>query len=1272
MATFRDPVAGAVQRYAMGLFGVQLGSDYMGLVKSQIASSNAPTILGQIADVFNTYYVLNFSAAPAAAVINNVLVNLGIEAGKNGLVEADVEVARAYVQNELSAVPADALGVAVFNVLNKFAALTTDPVFGAAANAWNGNVVAAEQYAVDHADNANIGTVVTAFVLTTGNDNLTGSAQNDTFVANLNANANTLQSGDVVEGGDGYDQLIATLAQTPFSITPTVKWVESISIQAQASTWGDNADNNVQGETAITVDFGRVQGVKVIENTNSRADLIVEDVRILDSEKTKDITIVMRETDPGNVDYGVYFDQNSLRNVSSATSQVNLRVLDTYAVAQGKAELLDSPYGSFTFYYSLAGADPVKVTLESQAMQDAQTLEELKDALQVAVDALNLGQVSVELGSTYTVKDSVTGKDVQGREIVMSTSGDVTFNTNGAGSGWKATDTVPAISGLYTSFQTPDVSKSTELVTSTIVLDDVGRGSTGGDLVVGGLSVGETSDSNGVGRFEITVEDNSKLRSIESTNNFLQEVTIKNGTTTRVDNAYNENAKDSGNLTVNGDVDPQNDVGNTALPGAENHGNDFGFTDVRLIDGSAMTGKFEFTAGLTAAALDKYLNLVDTGANPATDNIAVAYSGGANNDTISVNIDADVAASNSNINPGREDFTFAIKGNAGDDKIELSIIGEAAAPVPVFIWADTNGDGFLDTRVPTGAVTGNTGVGQAWYANQKLNNNVTIDGGAGDDTIRKPGAGDANILGGEGNDTIYAENTGSNAVWVLNALNTNLADLRSSDNTQHDVGTAGAKVAVTFKGFTTAVAVDVAKSADNQSSDLQINQAIKAAINNDAVLSKLLVAEDGPANTLVVTSLIDGAQVVTDLKVDVQKSGAAIAYDPVLAVVGSASTNVSDNTITGGLDNDVIVLGTQANSNDTLVYAGYNNGTDTVVNFDTGNHTFTTDINSGRQESFTVTFKDITASVGETLTFDGVTVNLNDGAAGLVPAADVALAFAEQYGSNGAANWTVAYSAGSKSVTLTANEGLTPAPLSFGGNVATDVVTADFDFSTAANDGTATVGDYVQGMEASSLVDTATTFTLDFDAPLNGTAVIATADSSITYTYEGATINYKAGDGAVTLADAFAKATYADWTATLNADATSVTFTAKVTGSTVAVPAAPVAVNGVDPIQTLTSLGAKFGGGVYTVTGNVGNAGIDHIDFSSYDAVGVLVGGVLVAGVAAANGDEYVLLKESTTNKGEYAVEVYTEAGATDTLVGKVGVIDFGATQDFQATNFIL
>jgi len=174
-----------------------------------------------------------------------------------------------------------------------------------------------------------------------------------------------------------------------------------------------------------------------------------------------------------------------------------------------------------------------------------------------------------------------------------------------------------------------------------------------------------------------------------------------------------------------------------------------------------------------------------------------------------------------------------------------------------------------------------------------------------------------------------------------------------------------------------------------------INDAIMKAINEDAVLSKLLVATDGPDNTLVINSLIDGVFDATDLNVDfaaptygdfssteaaallsavqvalgdstittaaVWGAGAPAAGDvvqaPYAAVVddayyngigtevltttggGTASTSISDNEINLGSGDDVLVLGTTVgagevdSSNETIVFEGSNIGNNTVVNF---------------------------------------------------------------------------------------------------------------------------------------------------------------------------------------------------------------------------------------------------------------------------------------------------------------------------------------------------
>lgn len=958
MAEFHDPVAGAVQRYAMGLFGVQLGSDYMASVKAQIASSNAVGVLNQVADVFNAYYTLSFGGASHAAIANNLLANLGVQEGQSGLTAADIDVARDYVLGYLDAAAVGQEGAAVFVVLSNFAALTADPIFGSAAAAWNATALAADQYAVNHAGNADIGTVVTAFNLAVGNDNITGTAGDDLFTSNFFSNGNTLESGDNLNGGAGLDALKAIMAITPFAITPTVSGVEHIAVTAQNDALQDSGQNNTSGLVAVQLDFGRVSGIQTIENFDSRADLVIEDVRIQDNEITKDITIEMRDTDPGAVDFAVYFDQLSLRNVSNATSLINLRVLDTYAVAQGLDPLKDSPYGSFQFSYSVNGGELQVATLASDAIQNAQTFPEMVAALQAAADELfGAGVVSVTTGSTYTVPDSVTNTNVQGTEIVMSAQGSITFDTSVPGSGWLATETVPAVSGLYTSYNT-DQQSTTALVTSTIVLDNVGRGSNSGDLIVGGQSVGDTSSSKGVERFDITVQDDSKLGTIASTNNTLREVYVVNGATDRDQNAYNKYAQDAGNLTVKETAAAD---GN-ALPDASGQEQDgFGFTDLRVIDGSAMTGKFDFTAGVTQASIEKYLNKTDTANDPAADNVQFIYSGGGNNDTINVSIDSAVTASRTLT--GREDFRFDVNGGAGDDSLTVDIGGTQSA---------------------------------AWRVDQFALRNIDVDAGAGNDTVNVVGAGAFNVNAGAGNDTVYVDNTGAKSVWVVAAENRNVNDLQSASNANGTVFLYGGTLTVTFaagneSGLTAGLAnaynngfeakVDVPTGDNYAVTQYHVNQAIKAAIQNSPVLSKLLSVEDGPGTTLVITSKIDGSSVARDLDIGVEgvdlttlganeqttvlaayqkysaNSAATIAEanaaeaaavtgvnavtgvgTAVLAATsaGTASAQHNDSIIDAGVGADVVVLGTGAFSNDTVKFTGYDQGSVTVVNFNNG------------------------------------------------------------------------------------------------------------------------------------------------------------------------------------------------------------------------------------------------------------------------------------------------------------------------------------------------
>ncbi|MBK9346873.1 MAG: hypothetical protein IPN06_10845 [Burkholderiales bacterium] len=113
------------------------------------------------------------------------------------------------------------------------------------------------------------------------------------------------------------------------------------------------------------------------EDSNSRADVVIEDVRIGNSQKTSDVTIAMVETDPGNVDFGLYFDQLSLRNASSSSSSLTINIMDSGAAANAATAatpLLNNPYDTFKL-----GVNGVLTTiaLDKTAVAAADTYEAL-------------------------------------------------------------------------------------------------------------------------------------------------------------------------------------------------------------------------------------------------------------------------------------------------------------------------------------------------------------------------------------------------------------------------------------------------------------------------------------------------------------------------------------------------------------------------------------------------------------------------------------------------------------------------------------------------------------------------------------------------------------------------------------------------------------------------------------------------------------------------------------------------------------------------------
>lgn len=1158
--------------------------------------------------------------------------------------------------------------------------------------------------------------------LTTGQDTLVGTSANNTFFSNVVQNVNgqqvnTLGSGDVLNGGSGVDTLSAKVTAGAFvnggqtmPIQPETASIENIKLQAVNSGIGET--------TEVYVNAKDMTGLTKIASNHSDANLTIQNLTTLGdnglARPVSSLTVGMEYT--GNADsrwdesdLHVYFDQDYLTTQTTFTSpSIDFKLMNedaydaTINTAGGVKPLagvvvqqMDIHLNGKTYSLApyLAAAEPVTGT-----GNEISTYAEQLVAIQAAIVKLKADNpTDLALQSLAAVNGVSFTSDISPTTGQLRSGTTVTLTVDGATDGQQnvltvsATDlqlvrapqaTLPNNNRYERAEQTPAVAG--KILEINVDLEKVGLAGDGGDLVIGSMNKTTanvwnavntvTETVSGINQFNVTVrganDKSSSLASLASTNNNLKVVNVVT------------DANQTGSFA---DLTIGNTKTDGALSAAPSADNANALKDVQTFDASGLKGDLTLFAGLTSEVTAKYLNVKDVAANAAADNVAFAYTGGAGNDYINLALDASNLAQQGTVT--REDLTLTVSGGAGDDEIATQVVDQQ----------NTN-----------------------WYANQHINANLKVgagnavatgqlqlNGNDGNDTIRNFGSGDFAINGGAGDDTVYSDNTGDQAVWVFNSTNANVDNLASEVAVAPIANIVNLNLTVSFKGFQKTVAVGGAtagSSAGVSITDLSINQAIKDAINNDAVLSKLLVAEDGPARTLIVRDLIDGGQSSGDVAVSLSSTAltagqslltnlhllnaveaAALGFgevtaagydatatgrfDSSLAEGGNDSDATSDSLIVGGAGNDVIVLSTGENSNEGVGYAGFANGTDTIVNFVDGDIVDSA-WNGGRAEVVQLTFGDSNGSLGaQTITFDGVTVTLAAAGQGVIPALDVASQFVNQYNAAAASNhWEAVHRGG----------GLVELINDVNGAKA-DLVAGDFT-GTYFTGGAGAVAPVVvqQGLDVVA-GGSASTFTVTFN-----TATTAVAAGGATISFAGAAIALNQGAGALTVANAVEAGVYAGWTTGSvvtngNGASYSVTFTATANGAT-ALPTD--AIFKVDSASTADGILGTLTGVAATTTVPVlvptYDAGIDHLDFSSYDAVAVYVGGALVAGAApTAVGQSYITLVEGTgAAVGTYTISEMAEAGALgaagDTVVGVIGVADFGATQTFVAQNFVL
>lgn len=821
--------------------------------------------------------------------------------------------------------------------------------------------------------------------------------------------ANQLATGDRISGGDGTDTLSAkVIAASALNAGPSMAIApESVGVEKVAFTALTTTLSTVSNAETAEINAKFMNGLNVISSVHSDASLLVTNVNTLKDDGvyankrlTEALTVRMDHSGNDAVtaesDMTVLLDNDYLLR-GDGTSSAALTVAlspqieqDTYNAA---TPLANNPYDKLTF--KLNGvSQTINISSGTPAAPVQTTYAALKAAIEAGLAAAGLSDIVVTQNVGAYPYFSRDGFARTSDTFTLSKAGAV-LTSQGAGA-WGATAGLPDDNSFGATVITADPLTTTAQIAINVELEKVGRGSDGGDLTIGGMATDGKNEwdfsssatlEEGIEKFNITVSGDasqfSSLASLQSTNNTLQTVVVTSATGSAADLI----------------------IGNHNTEGAITNA----LKDVRDFNSSNFANDVTLNASVTDESVAKYMKLKDQSTDaPAKDNANFAYTFGTGNDTLNLNISkANLAVTGTTV---REDFQMAINTAAGNDKVTVQI-----------------GDG-------QGLVT------DAWFTNSDLNRNLNIDTGAGNDTVSAKGTGTWNIALGEGNDTVYSDNSGAKAVWVLNTADqaadgpdaleafavakdayatalsdwldanagmteadfiadaANATDVEDWATAQADfAATVGSRdltnltsgdndtyklykgaLTVTFKGL---VATGVIDSTDYVTSDLQINQAIKKAINGDAVLSKLLVATDGPANTLIVTSLIDGLEVDTTAALDLSfgitqpvltgsdatLSAAKWALSTTTAlpftafatkgdyvaqyainkaeaveITGDKSANATKNVIEGGVGNDVIVLSTgndlvadTTGSIDTVVYnAAFD--TDTIVNFTAG------------------------------------------------------------------------------------------------------------------------------------------------------------------------------------------------------------------------------------------------------------------------------------------------------------------------------------------------
>jgi len=573
------------------------------------------------------------------------------------------------------------------------------------------------------------GTVTTpvtsqTFTLTTDQDNLVGNSGNNTFVADAQQNdsgaiVNSFSTGDRIDGGDGtLDEIYATLINDKM-----VDSGEDMDINAR-TTSVEVARFEVLDE-GIVVDAGNMDNVAQFWSVNSDdAGLRIEDVRLGTKQSvTKDITFGMKDVDFES-DLVALFDSASLRNAGTfrANSQILVEVgYEDTPPDVTQANPTKDLFLKISFTQSGKAFDSGFLNTSETAGVNPDTYAGLRDLIKAKLVAQGFPSLVVEFGSDVnfiTTDAGVKPLQVTAKQIVIRDPAGLAFDNVKSAAG--ATNNA-ATSDVASRILTVDPSTSTTLIESNLILDNAGRGSTAGDVMIGAMS----NSNAGVEKFNVFVDRDSAIESLGTTNNKLKEIVItsltggKNGSL-----EIAQVAADNLGVDINGDGPQQ--------------------ASLDLIDASGFKG-----ANLMLGKSVESDNGITGNDETATKAEATAVK---NLKTLSANIASNVTFIGSSLEASTTSSgkAYIYTTGSGKDVITYALDGDSV---------DSNGESMTfnvgdgDNTV-TVELEDQTTVSYTTMAGLK---NLSITAGAGADKITNSGVGRFDIKAGGGTDTVIIE-----------------------------------------------------------------------------------------------------------------------------------------------------------------------------------------------------------------------------------------------------------------------------------------------------------------------------------------------------------------------------------------------------------------------------------------------------------------------------------------------------------------------------------